>query len=128
MLLAAPLRAQAPAPAAVSARLEVPYRLFTLANGLTGILHQDRSVPVVAEPVLVSLVPEGGMVKPGLAQLFYLLFSDPLGAPLSGEASVTENGQSIAVSVGPSGIAAFEHTASSASFTVEASVDVKLTF
>ena len=49
LLLAAPLSAQAPAPpAAVPARLEVPYRLFTLANGLTVILHQDRSVPIVA--------------------------------------------------------------------------------
>ena len=28
--------------------LEVPYRLFTLNNGLTVILHQDRSAPVVA--------------------------------------------------------------------------------
>jgi zinc protease len=37
-----PLGAQAPAP------LQVPYRQFQLANGLTVILHQDRSVPVVA--------------------------------------------------------------------------------
>src|SRR6476619_1477597 len=29
-------------------RLEVPYRLCTLSNGLTVILHQDRTVPVVA--------------------------------------------------------------------------------
>ena len=28
--------------------LQVPYRLFTLPNGLTVILHQDRSVPIVA--------------------------------------------------------------------------------
>ncbi|HTM02348.1 MAG TPA: pitrilysin family protein [Vicinamibacterales bacterium] len=49
VLLAAPLSAQAPAPpTAVPAKLEVPYRLFTLANGLTVILHQDRSVPIVA--------------------------------------------------------------------------------
>ena len=38
-LLTAPLGAQSP-------RLEVPYRLFTLANGLTVILHQDKTVPV----------------------------------------------------------------------------------
>jgi zinc protease len=36
------LSAQAPAP------LQVPYRQFRLANGLTVILHQDKSVPVVA--------------------------------------------------------------------------------
>ena len=42
VLAAVPLGAQAPRP------LTVPYRQFTLANGLTVILHQDRSVPIVA--------------------------------------------------------------------------------
>jgi zinc protease len=42
-LLAVPLGAQAPAPA-----LQVPYRQFTLANGLNVILHQDKSVPAVS--------------------------------------------------------------------------------
>jgi zinc protease len=32
---------------AAQAPLQVPYRLFTLQNGLTVVLHQDRSVPVV---------------------------------------------------------------------------------
>ena len=36
------LSAQAPAP------LQVPYRQFQLANGLNVILHQDKTVPVVA--------------------------------------------------------------------------------
>jgi zinc protease len=40
VLLAEPLAAQSPP-------LEVPYRLFRLANGLTVILHRDTSVPVV---------------------------------------------------------------------------------
>jgi zinc protease len=39
-----PLAAQAPR----ERLIEVPYRLFTLKNGLTVILHRDRSVPVVA--------------------------------------------------------------------------------
>ena len=38
-----PLQAQAPA-----APLEVPYTQFTLANGLTVILHRDTTVPVVS--------------------------------------------------------------------------------
>ena len=42
-LAALPLTAQSPA-----GPLEVPHRQFTLNNGLTVILHQDRSVPVVA--------------------------------------------------------------------------------
>ena len=42
-LLAVPVGAQSPAPV-----LQVPYRQFTLANGLNVILHQDRSVPAVS--------------------------------------------------------------------------------
>ena len=34
-------------PAGAQSPLQVPYRLFTLPNGLTVILHQDRSVPIV---------------------------------------------------------------------------------
>jgi zinc protease len=41
-LLTAPLSAQSPAP------LQVPYRQFTLANGLNVILHRDTSIPIVA--------------------------------------------------------------------------------
>jgi len=41
-LVCLPVAAQGPAP------LEVPYRQFTLENGLSVILHQDRSVPIVA--------------------------------------------------------------------------------
>jgi zinc protease len=41
-LLTVPLSAQSPAP------LLVPYRQFTLANGLNVILHRDTSIPVVA--------------------------------------------------------------------------------
>jgi zinc protease len=42
-LLAVPVGAQSPAPV-----LQVPYRQFTLANGLNVILHQDKSVPAVS--------------------------------------------------------------------------------
>ena len=51
VLLAAPLSAQSPAPSATAspaAPLQVPFRQFQLANGLTVILHQDKTVPVVA--------------------------------------------------------------------------------
>src|SRR5688500_3653254 len=41
--LSLPILAQSPKTA-----LRAPYRQFSLANGLTVILHQDRSVPVVA--------------------------------------------------------------------------------
>jgi zinc protease len=40
----APLSARQPAPA----RISVPYTMFTLPNGLTVILHEDHSVPIVS--------------------------------------------------------------------------------
>ena len=42
-----PLAGQSAPPAAPAPPLQVPYTLFRLANGLTVILHQDKSVPVV---------------------------------------------------------------------------------
>lgn len=48
-LTAQPASGQRPAaPPETPGRPEVPYRLFTLDNGLTVILHQDRSVPIVS--------------------------------------------------------------------------------
>jgi zinc protease len=47
VLTMAMLACQVAAGAQSQAPLQVPYRLFTLANGLTVILHQDRSVPIV---------------------------------------------------------------------------------
>ncbi len=49
-LVAAPLAAQAPASAAgagAAAALRVPYVIDTLANGLTLIVHEDHSAPIV---------------------------------------------------------------------------------
>ena len=46
VLMAVPLSGQSPVPAA--APLQVPFRQFQLPNGLNVILHQDKTVPVVA--------------------------------------------------------------------------------
>src|SRR5688500_5600337 len=50
VLLTVPLTAQSPAPSSspAPAPLVVPYRQFQLSNGLNVILHQDKTVPVVA--------------------------------------------------------------------------------
>ncbi|MGH9258270.1 MAG: M16 family metallopeptidase, partial [Vicinamibacterales bacterium] len=71
-LCSLPLRAQAPPGAA----LEVPYEQFTLANGLTVILHRDTSVPVVSVNIwyhVGSANEQPG--RTGLAHLFeHLMF------------------------------------------------------
>ena len=70
------LLASLPGAAQVAPRLEVPYRLFTLANGLTVILHQDKSVPVVAVNVWYHVGSANERAgRTGFAHLFeHLMF------------------------------------------------------
>lgn len=70
------LFASLPLAAQVAPRLEVPYRLFTLANGLTVILHQDKSVPVVAVNVWYHVGSANERAgRTGFAHLFeHLMF------------------------------------------------------
>ena len=70
------LLASLPLGAQVVPRLDVPYRLFTLANGLTVILHQDASVPVVAVNVWYHVGSANERAgRTGFAHLFeHLMF------------------------------------------------------
>ncbi len=68
-LSAVPLGAQSPP-------LEVPYRQFRLANGLNVVLHQDKSVPVVAVNVWYHVGSANERAgRTGFAHLFeHLMF------------------------------------------------------
>jgi zinc protease len=83
MLLAAPLGAQSPAPTPAVPPLQVPYRQFQLANGLNVILHQDRTVPIVAVNVwyhVGSANEKQG--RTGFAHLFeHLMFEGSKNVP-----------------------------------------------
>ena len=70
-LMAVPLHAQSPAPP-----LQVAYQQFRLANGLNVILHQDRTVPVVAVNVWYHVGSANEKVgRTGFAHLFeHLMF------------------------------------------------------
>jgi zinc protease len=74
-----PLAAQAPR----ERLIEVPYRLFTLKNGLTVILHQDRSVPVVAVNVWYHVGSANERPgRTGFAHLFeHLMFEGSKNVP-----------------------------------------------
>ena len=82
MLLAVPLGAQSPAPAAPPA-IQVPFRQFQLPNGLNVILHQDKTVPVVAVNVWYHV--GSANEKPGrtgFAHLFeHLMFEGSKNVP-----------------------------------------------
>jgi zinc protease len=79
--LAAPLAAQSPAPQPPA--LQVPFRQFQLANGLNVILHQDKTVPVVAVNVWYHV--GSANEKPGrtgFAHLFeHLMFEGSKNVP-----------------------------------------------
>jgi zinc protease len=84
ILIAVPLAAQSPAPAAPPATpLQVPFRQFQLPNGLNVILHQDRTVPVVAVNVWYHV--GSANEKPGrtgFAHLFeHLMFEGSKNVP-----------------------------------------------
>src|SRR5688572_1927755 len=82
MLLAVPLGAQSPAPAAPPA-IQVPFQQFQLPNGLNVILHQDKTVPVVAVNVWYHV--GSANEKPGrtgFAHLFeHLMFEGSKNVP-----------------------------------------------
>ncbi len=75
--------AAAPPAAATSARLAVPHTKYELPNGLTVVLHQDRSQPTVVVDILVKVGSRHEEVKrTGFAHLFeHLMFMGTDRAP-----------------------------------------------
>lgn len=76
LLVAIPL-ACATAMASETAEIEIPFDKFTLDNGLTVIVHEDRKAPIVAVSIWYHVgskdEPEG---KTGFAHLFeHLMFN-----------------------------------------------------
>jgi zinc protease len=83
-LIVAPLGAQSPAPAPPAVpRLEVPFRQFQLANGLNVILHQDKTVPIVAVNVWYHVGSANERPgRTGFAHLFeHLMFEGSKNVP-----------------------------------------------
>jgi zinc protease len=79
-----PLRAQSAAPSSEAPRaIEVPYTQFTLPNGLTVILHEDHSVPVIGVDVWYHVGSANERPgRTGFAHLFeHLMFMGSQHAP-----------------------------------------------
>jgi predicted Zn-dependent peptidase len=92
--LAAPVRAESPAPAnpaqlagadlsALVAQVKIPYEEFQLENGLTVLVHEDHKAPIVNVTVWYNVgskdEPKG---KTGFAHLFeHLMFNGSENAP-----------------------------------------------
>ena len=84
LLFASPVFAAEPAPVAdLVAKVDIPYKAFTLANGLRVLVHTDRKAPVVAVSVWYHVgskdEPKG---KTGFAHLFeHLMFNGSENSP-----------------------------------------------
>src|SRR5450432_486869 len=74
--LAAPTPAQAAKAAALATTASIPFEKFKLANGLTVILHSDRSLPLVAVNLWYHVGPANEPAhRSGFAHLFeHLMF------------------------------------------------------
>jgi zinc protease len=84
LLFASPVLAAEPAPVAdLVAKVDIPYKGFTLPNGLRVLVHTDRKAPVVAVSVWYHVgskdEPKG---KTGFAHLFeHLMFNGSENSP-----------------------------------------------
>ncbi len=80
---ATPQQSGAADPAALLARVDIPFETFTLDNGLRVVVHEDRKAPVVAVSIWYNVgskdEPEG---RTGFAHLFeHLMFNGSENAP-----------------------------------------------
>jgi len=68
-----------------------------------------RVLPVAAQPILVSAIPESGLLKPGVENVIFILTSYPDGQPAETTLVVEVEGKEHVLATGPYGLAEFRH-------------------
>jgi hypothetical protein len=68
-----------------------------------------RVLPVAAEPILVSAVPESGLLKPGVENVIFILTSYPDGQTAETTLVVVADDEGHQLATGPYGLAEFRH-------------------
>ena len=71
-------------------------------------------LPVAAQPILVSAVPESGLLKPGVENSIFILTSYPDGRPVETTLAVEVDGATHTIATGPYGLAELRYTPSGA--------------
>ena len=66
-----------------------------------------RVLPVAAQPILVSAIPESGLLKPGVENVIFILTSYPDGRPAETTLVVEVEGEEHVLATGPYGLAEF---------------------
>jgi hypothetical protein len=68
-----------------------------------------RVLPVAAQPILVSAIPESGLLKPGVENVIFVLSSYPDGRPAETTLEIEVDGEKHTLATGPYGLAEFRH-------------------
>ncbi len=76
------------------------------AGQRAGIRHV---IPVAAQPILISAIPESGLLKPGVENTIFILTSYPDGQPAETTLAITVEGQTYTLPTGRYGLAEFRY-------------------
>jgi hypothetical protein len=68
-----------------------------------------RVLPVAAQPIIISAVPENGLLEPNVENVIFILTSYPDGRPAQTALKVSVDGREHLLSTGPYGLAEFRH-------------------
>lgn len=68
------------------------------------------SMPVSQSTLIVDVIPESGMIRPGVENILYILTSYPDGTPAETSLTLTISGQSVSLKTGPFGLAEYALT------------------
>jgi len=68
-----------------------------------------RVLPIAAQPILVSAIPESGLLKPGVENVIFILTAYPDGQPAETILTVEVEGDEHVLTTGPYGLAEFRH-------------------
>ncbi len=70
----------------------------------------SKVMPIAQRPIVIEIVPEAGVLKPGVENKLYLLTSYPDGTPARTKLSLTIGGTTVQLSTGDYGLAEYTFT------------------
>lgn len=77
-----------------------------------GANHREatsRMLPVAEQPLRIDVIPESGILKPGVENILFILTSYPDGRPARADLTIQAEGQTYYLSTGPYGLAEFRY-------------------
>ncbi len=72
----------------------------------------SRILPVSEQPLRMDVIPESGVLKPGVENILFILTSYPDGRPAGADLTLRVNGRGYRLSTGPYGLAEFRYVPS----------------